>query len=59
MSITENTISASLEGKSKKIGEFVLVNGEWCFVPDFNGRLWTAWMFRKIADLLDEKNKSK
>ncbi len=59
MSITKNTISASLDYNGKKIGELVLMDGEWVFLPNLNGGVWTAHILRKIADLLDEKNKSK
>ncbi len=56
MSITENTISASLDCNGRKIGRLVLMDGEWVFLPDLNGGLWTAHILRKIADLLDENN---
>ncbi len=56
MSITKNTISASLDYNGKKIGELVLMDGEWAFLPDLNGGVWTAHILRKIADLLDESN---
>ncbi len=54
MSITKNTISASLEGR--KTGRLVLMDGEWYFLPDPSGGVWTAHILRKIADLLDENN---
>ncbi len=61
MSITENTIQKSLEHNKKRIGELVRMpgDGEWAFLPYLNGGVWTAWVLRKIADLLDEKNKNK
>ncbi len=59
MSIT-NKVSVELGSNGKKIGELVRMpgDGEWAFLPDLNGGLWTSWILRQIADIIDESNEA-